>query len=267
MRTRRGAPLVLLLALAGCGATRGLVYWPSRSPVEVRPGVEDLTFFSADGTRLHGLLELCPGATRAVLACHGNAGNVDDRKDELDALVAATKAHVLEFDYRGFGRSAGKPEEAGVCADAQAALLALARETGVPHGRTIVFGHSLGGAVAVDLAYRKPAIGGLVVMASFTSLDDLVADLALPLLGWLVPESWDSLAKVPSIAKPKLFIHGTKDGLIPVAHAHELHEAAAEPKELLVVEGAEHDFILGAPGVLPAIARFVDAVAPETSAR
>ncbi len=179
--------------------------------------------------------------------------------------MKAARAHVLEFDYRGFGRSEGEPEEAGVCADAQAALLALERETGVPLGRIVVFGHSLGGAVATDVAWRKPAVGGLIVMASFTSLDDLVADLTLPLLGNLIAESWESIEKVPDIKKPKLFIHGTADGLIPVEHARELHAAAAEPKELLVVEGGEHNSVLDSPGVLDAIGRFVDGVAPVTS--
>lgn len=258
--------VLVLLVLLGCGSTRAFVYFPDRSGRPCPDGVADVLFRAADGTLLHGWLLRSNGATRAILSCHGNAGNVAMREGELRALERTARAHVLLFDYRGYGLSEGEPEETGLCEDAQAALLALERETGVAPGRTVVLGHSLGGAVAIDLAWRKPAIGGLVTLSTFTSIDDLVRHLTLPGLGALVPESWDSLAKVPGIAKPKLFIHGTADGLIPIEEARLLHESAAEPKKLLLVPGADHNGILFAPGVLEAIGAFVDAVAPERTA-
>ncbi len=252
--------------LAGCGATRGLLYYPSRTELALHPpDVDDMTFLSADGTRLHGWLLRSPGATRALLSCHGNGGNIEGRLGELYALASATKAHVLAFDYRGFGSSEGSPEESGLCADAQAALLALGRATGVPPGRTVVLGHSLGGAVAIDLAWREPAIGGLIVVSSFTSLDDLISDLLLPGLGLLMPESWDSIDKVGAITKPKLFFHGEEDELIPVAHARALHARAAPPKELVIVPREGHNDILARPEVLVRIGSFVDGVAPGHS--
>jgi fermentation-respiration switch protein FrsA (DUF1100 family) len=275
VRLAPGALLVLVVA-AGCSFTRGFVYHPehddghSEAPAALsadEPAVEDLVFFSFDGTKLHGWLARYKGATRAILACHGNAGNVEGRGRELCLLRRVARAHVLMFDYRGYGRSEGEPTEAGVSADAEAALLALARETDVPLKRTIVLGHSLGGAVAIEVARKKPAVGGLVVLASFTSMDDMVRALTLPGLGLLVPESWASIDKVAAIACPKLFVHGELDPIVPFEQGRRLQDAAAEPKRFVPLPDGGHMVLQGSTGprVLTEIGRFVDGVAPETS--
>jgi pimeloyl-ACP methyl ester carboxylesterase len=255
----RSLPL-LLITLVGCGSTRGFVYYPEKTSVVAPEGLEDVWFTSADGTELHGWLERREGANRALLYCHGNGGNIEGRAEELHLLARVTSASVLGFDYRGFGRSHGEPEEKGVCEDAVAALAALERETGIVASRTIVLGHSLGGAVAIDLATRRPEIGGLVVVSSFTSLDDVVRHLTLPGLGLLIPESWDSIEKVPSIAAPKLFLHGDRDGLIPLEQGVALHAAAAPPKRLVIVEGGGHDDILFEPDFARALCTFTEGV-------
>ncbi len=253
---------VALLGLAGCSATRGFVYHPMRAgPMPAPPGIANVFFEARDGTRLHGWLCLT-GSDRAILSCHGNAGNVEGRAWEIAVLASWTGANVLMFDYRGYGRSEGSPDEEGLCKDAQGALLALERATGVPRGRTVVLGHSLGGAVAIDLARSTPGIGGLVTLSAWSTLGNLIADLTLPGLSILVPERWDSLEKVREIETPKLFIHGMADTLIAPDHACRLFEAARPPKTLVLVPGAGHNDVLR-PVALEEIARFVDAAVPR----
>jgi pimeloyl-ACP methyl ester carboxylesterase len=269
------ATLVLVIGVIRSLA-RGLVYFPARDdghtpPPAARgprePACLNILFVSADGTRLHGWLAPYEGATRSVLLIHGNGGNLEQRGDHLCAIRAATRAHVFLFDYRGYGRSAGKPEEGGICADAEAALAALVRATRVSQLRTIAVGHSLGGAIAIDLA-RRTDLAGLVVASSFTSIDDMARHaVGIPGIGLLVPERYASIDKVGRIACPKLFLHGTKDDLIPFEQGERLFAAAAEPKRFLRAEGAGHDpFFAPTEAVVHAeIGSFVDAVAPETS--
>src|SRR5205823_4331624 len=143
---------------------------PPAAESDDEPATEDLWFQGAQGTRLHAWLAPFRGAQAALIFCHGNRGNVfmPYSRDTLRTLRRATRAHVLFWDYRGYGRSEGQPTEELVSLDARAALVALERATGVPPGRTIAIGQSLGGAVAIDLAWRTPDLAGLVVVSSFT---------------------------------------------------------------------------------------------------
>jgi pimeloyl-ACP methyl ester carboxylesterase len=150
--------------------------------------------------------------------------------------------NVLAIDYRGFGRSDGElPSEAQAYADAQAAWEALRRREPDP-ARRFVFGHSLGGAVAIDLATRSPDMAGLVVESSFTSIRDM-AEMTkygyLP-VGLILTQRFDSLAKVPKLAVPVLFIHGAEDRWVPPAMSERLHAAAPAPKRLVLVPGGGH---------------------------
>lgn len=208
------AGLVALgLLSGGCSLTRKLVYHPgpmtrgappiaALSPDELES--EDVSFEGAEGARLHGVLARWAGARRAILFCHG------------------------------------EPEEELVQADARAALATLGRATNVPASRVVVVGQSLGGAVATDLAWSVPEVGGLVVLSSFTCVDDITQDLAALPLGFLVPESWDSIEKIAAIPCRKLIVHGRGDDVIPFEHGERLHAAAREPKRFLALEHADH---------------------------
>jgi pimeloyl-ACP methyl ester carboxylesterase len=278
-RVRTAVECVILVVLLGFirVVARGAVYHPDRDdgrcpPPVARgprePAASNLDFASADGTKLHGWLARYEGATRAVLFCHGNAGNVELEGEDLCDLCRACRAHVLLFDYRGYGRSAGSPFESGVCADARAALAALDQATGASPVRTVVVGHSLGGAVAIDLAAGTKGLAGLVVLSSFTSIDDMArAVTGVPGIGLLVPETYDSLGKVSAITCPKLFFHGDADTLIPFVQGQRLFQAAGEPKRFVAVPGASHEILTGrsGAGVFTEIGAFVDTVAPETS--
>jgi uncharacterized protein len=199
---------------------------------------EDIHFASEDGTKLHGWWLTHPQAEMTMVYCHGNRGNIADRVDVLRWLLRF-KTHVFAFDYRGYGKSAGKPSEEGLFADVRAALDELVKR-GIPLERIILLGHSLGGAVAIDGAFNRP-VAGLIVQSSFTQLKDMARhrypDLPLHLI---TSHQFRSIEKVPHLAMPKLFIHGTADEVIPFHHGEKLFAAAAEPKHFLSVGGASH---------------------------
>lgn len=231
-RILRTAGLTLgVLALLGTGVVvffeDKLIYFPAKEGVGASPG-EDVWLETADAVRIHAWYLPRPGAKRAILHFHGNAGNLEDRRDLLKDL-SALDATVLAIDYRGYGKSAGKPSEAGLYADAKAAYDWMrAREPALP---LVLHGESLGGAVAVELASMQPC-AALIVQSTFTSTRDM-ASKVLPWFParWLMRSNYDNLSKVRTLKIPKLFIHSKDDEMIPFEMAERLFEAATEPKE------------------------------------
>jgi fermentation-respiration switch protein FrsA (DUF1100 family) len=180
-----------------------------------------------------------PRAHLAVLICHGNAGNISHRLD-LYKLLLATGVNVFAFDYRGYGRSEGKPSEAGTYQDAQSAhSWLLAR--GFAGTNIIALGESLGGAVASELALRQP-LGGLALQSAFTS----ILDIGTELFPWLPVRiiatiKYDTRSKLPEIKVPVLVMHGPSDSVIPFHHAERNFAAANEPKLFWKLEGDHND--------------------------
>ena len=264
-RKRKVFNLILVTIVVGLlgvlrWSARRMVYHPSPDSGAPTPkGLEDVSFASEDGTKLHGWLCRTPGAKRAVIMMHGNAGCLEGRGSEVLDVAKAAGAHAFMFDYRGYGKSEGSPYEAGVAADARAALAALVKETGVPRARTVILGHSLGGAVAIDLASGTPDAAGLVVLSSFTSIDDMARHATGLPLGFMVPETWDSATKIKKIACPKLIVHGDKDTLVPFALGYQLFTLAADPKRFVNVQGVAHDPL---DTVLSEVGHFVAQCAP-----
>jgi len=153
--------------------------------------------------------------------------------------------NVFLFDYRGYGQSSGPfPTEARVYEDAQAAWNHLTQERQIPPEQIIIYGHSIGGAIATDLAAKQPDAALLIVQSSFTSIKDMTKRLGLY---WVLPVEWmlkqqfESLVKMPQVDMPVLIINGTNDIQIPVSMGDRLFEAAAGPKEMIVIEGGSHD--------------------------
>lgn len=176
-----------------------------------------------------------------VLYLHGNYGNIGHNLDHGKRLHDMGY-NVLVADYRGYGKSSnGQPTEARVYEDAEAAWQYLLKARGVPPQRAFIYGHSLGGAVAIDLALRHPEAAGLVAESTFTSMQamgELKYDY-LP-VGLLLNQRFESLQKIPGLKLPVLLIHGTWDEKVPVAMARQLYDAAPQPKQLLLIEGGEH---------------------------
>lgn len=175
-----------------------------------------------------------PSARYTVLFSHGNAENIGHGRDFLEAMRDAG-FNVLAYDYGGYGLSTGRPSERGAYADINAAYDYLTRDEGVPAERIILHGRSLGGAVAADLAARKPA-AGLVLESTFTSALRVVK--AYPFLPF---DRFRTESKLPRVRMPVLVIHGTDDEVIGFWHGERLYDVTPGPKRHLWVPGATHN--------------------------
>jgi fermentation-respiration switch protein FrsA (DUF1100 family) len=203
---------------------------------------EDVYFESADGTRLHGWYCPVEEPRAIVLYMHGNAGNITYLWPDLRMLTERMRVSVLAFDYRGYGRSDGRPNERGLMADARAAQRWLAERAGVAERDIVLYGRSLGGGVAVDLA-AKDGAKALILESTFTSLP-AVANELLPLSpGMLMVNRFNSAKKIADYAGPLLIAHGDADELIPLAHGEQLFAAANEPKRFVRIAGGDHNWV------------------------
>lgn len=244
-----GVALLLLMAFED-----HFIYFPSRYPEgdwdPRRSGlaVTELRIPSTGGAELFCWFLPHPGDAKSdqpgVLWLHGNAGSIADRTSEL-FLLSRLPASVLAVDYRGYGRSTGSPSEQGLYDDARAAFDALVAQPGVDPRRIVAFGQSLGGAVAIQLATERP-VAALVAASTFTSLADM-ARLHYGFLAPLARSRYASLEKIGRIAAPKLFIHGTRDEIVPFEMGRRLYDAASDPKQILAVERGHNDLLLGWP--------------------
>lgn len=221
------------------------LYYPDRIPREMPPppwtphGASEVWIDDEDGTRIHGLWWDEPADSDVILFLHGNAQEVYSWslvREDLDPLGC----RMLLIDYRGYGKSEGEPQEAGLYMDGSAALRWL-RSQGVSASNTIVFGKSLGGGVACEIA-RGQDLRALVLESTFTSLASVASSL-FPFAreGLGAEGAYDSISKLGEISSPVLVIHGDADMLIPFDEGERLFAAAGEPKELFVVRGAGHN--------------------------
>jgi fermentation-respiration switch protein FrsA (DUF1100 family) len=167
-------------------------------------------------------------------------------------------AQVFIVDYRGYGKSEGKPNERGLYLDAQASWDYLVGERRVTADRIVIFGKSLGGVPAIDLATRVEA-AGLIVQSSFTSAADMAVTLVPFLPRALLRARMDSLEKIRQVHCPKLFIHSRADEVVPYKLGYRLFEAAPEPKEFYEVKGSPHNstYVVGGEQYLAALRRFI----------
>jgi hypothetical protein len=230
-----------------------LVYFPSgyseefyrSAAVGVKP--EDHFFPSEDGTRIHAWLVRAEEPVATLLSFHGNAGNLAHRSEKIRRLRNAGFT-VFIIDYRGYGRSEGSPTEEGVYRDARAAYDYLVALPNIDTTRIIAHGVSLGGAVAVDVAVHR-RFAAMILESTFSSAPD-VAAAVYPFLParFLMRTRLDSESKIRSLHLPLLFIHGTKDSVIPFRLGKKLFEAANEPKRFEPIAGADHNDVLFVAG-------------------
>jgi len=204
-------------------------------------GVEDVWFESADGTSLHGWYLPHPEPRAVVLYAHGNAGNLSHRAATIRELHDAHDLSVMIFDYRGYGRSEGVPNEVGILQDARAARALLAQREGIASEEIVLMGRSLGGGVAVDLAAEDGA-RGLILVSTFTSLPDVGARSfpVLPVQS-LMRNRLDSRSKIANYEGPLLQCHGDADRVVPYEIGCNLFEAANHPKQFVSIPGGSHN--------------------------
>jgi uncharacterized protein len=207
-----------------------------------------MRFETSDGERLHGWWIPSPRRPplAQVLFLHGNGGNISHRLGTAKLLVEAG-FDLLLFDYRGYGLSSGAAREQGTYRDARAARVALLARAGLDPARIVYLGESLGGAVAAELALDQPP-SGLVLQSTFTSVRDM-ARIHYPVVpGFVVPNAYPTLDRIPRLRAPLLVIHGERDDIVPVSHGRALFEAAPDPKTLHVIRGAGHNDLVEVAG-------------------
>ncbi|MBT3294350.1 MAG: alpha/beta fold hydrolase [Verrucomicrobia bacterium] len=222
------------------------LYYPdpeiTADPSLINLDYRDVMLDTADGETVAGWFVPAAdeAAAPALLFFHGNAGNISDRLGSIQTFHELG-LNVLIIDYRGYGRSSGKPTEKGTRLDAEAAWTYLTGELAIPPERIIIFGRSLGGAVAVSLAAtHNPAL--LVVESSFTSTMDMGQQM-FPLLPvrLLCRHRYDSVKTLKAVQCPVLVAHGPDDATIPFAHGRRLHAAANDPKQFITLQGGHND--------------------------
>ncbi len=181
---------------------------------------------------------------KVLLYLHGNGINIGANVAHANRLYQLGFS-VLLIDYRGYGRSQGRfPNEIRVYQDAAVAWDYLIQHRHIQPNQIFIYGHSLGGAIAIDLAVKRPEAAGLIVESSFTSIQQVVAyrnSFWMFPVNLILTQRFESIKKVPKLKMPVLFIHGTDDLIVPAFMSQKLYNAAPEPKRLLLVSGAEHN--------------------------
>jgi len=250
------------------------IFFPS-PVIEITPEFFDLRYqevwlpVRADSgkvERMHGWwIPANQADAKVLLYLHGNGINIGAN------VGYANQFHQLGFsvllmDYRGYGRSEGSfPTESQVYQDATTAWNYLVKQQQIQPSQIFIYGHSLGGAIAIDLAVQHPEAAGLIVESSFTSIGDIAK---LQSRFWMFPvdlilnQRFDSISKVRSLQMPVLFIHGTADFLVPAVMSQQLYAAAPEPKHLFLVPGAGHNNLAEIAGMqyLQAVQKFCQQV-------
>lgn len=220
-----------------------LVFFPDRrliaSPREAGMEYEDLFFRAEDGTELHGWFVSSTIQRGVVLHCHGNGGNISHRIDFLRTFARLGLSTLL-FDYRGYGRSRGAPSERGTHLDALAAWRLLTQEKKIPPGDIVLYGESLGGAVAARLA-RENTPGALVLHSAFTSLPDIASEV-YPFLParFLVRSEFNTLSHVTEVKCPILVIHSRDDEIVPYRHGVRISGAISGAAGFLELRGGHN---------------------------
>jgi fermentation-respiration switch protein FrsA (DUF1100 family) len=231
--------------------------------------LQEVWFESADGIRLFGWYvesrETRAGSagltTGVLLWCHGNAGNIIHRLENLVELYRLGLS-VFLFDYRGYGRSSGKPSEEGLYRDALAAYAYLTETRRVAPERVVLFGRSLGAAVAGDVASQKRA-AGLILESPFPSVGAVARAhyFGLP-VDWLLGAEFNLVERLRRISVPVLVVHGDRDEIVPISLGKRVFEAAREPKSFYLVPGADHNdlYVVGGRPYFQRLKRFIDDV-------
>ncbi len=264
------AAAVIGIVAVVMGFENSLLYFPVRelasSPEAHGLRADALAVPTEDGETLAGWWIRGAGK-RAVLFFHGNAGNAADRLDRARILNERFGLDVFLVDYRGYGRSTGSPSEDGLARDARA-VLGAARERGFAPDRIVLFGESLGSAVATRLASEAP-VGAVILETPFLSVPEM-ARVHYPFVPtFLIRSRFDNASRVGTIAAPKLFLVAERDEIVPPEQGRRLYALSPAPKTLFVIPGAGHNdtYVAGGEAYWKAVGDFLAASAGGISGR
>lgn len=229
---------------------------PAVNPSNIGLAYEDIRLVTSDKIGIHAWY--VPGRKNkpVILFCHGNAGNISHRLGSI-SMLNEKGLNVLIFDYRGYGLSEGKTTEHGSYLDAAAAWDYLINKKGFRPEEIVIFGRSLGGAIAANLASRHHP-GAVILESTFTSVPDMAAEYYPWLPVYLLTRiNYDSLTAVKSIEAPLLVLHSRDDEIIPFRHGKALFLAANEPKQFFILRSDHNNSFRKTPGYDLAIAEFI----------
>ncbi len=256
-----------LLVLLIYGMQDRLVYFPIRelagTPRTLGFDYEDVWLATEDGVRLHGWFVAAPSARTTILHFHGNGGNISHRLERV-AIFRRLGLNVLLIDYRGYGRSDGKPSEEGTYRDARAAWRYLMENRGLAASAIVLHGESLGGGVATHLAAER-APRALIIESSFSSMVALGAEVYpwLP-IRWISRYTYASADNLARVRAPVLVVHSRDDEIIPYHHGETLYAVARDPKQLLTIRGDHNGgFLLSGDEYVAGVDAFLQNVERE----
>ncbi len=227
-----------------------LVYYPNiptrslvATPDSIGIAYESVTISANDGIKLHGWYIRAQQSDGVLLFLHGNAGNISHRLDSIK-IFNELGFDIFIFDYRGYGKSEGKPSEEGTYRDADAAWTYLTQQRNVVPQDIVIFGRSLGASIASYLASRHTP-RALIIESAFTSVPDLAAQLyPLVPVRWIARLQYNTKTFLQAVKIPVLVIHSRDDEIIPFEHAERLFSNANDPKQLLTLRGGHNDGFL-----------------------
>lgn len=266
----RAARLVLIVYL---GAIVFLFAWQDKmmfhpmatleaTPADDGLAYEDVAITAEDGVEIHGWYLPAKPSRGLVLHFHGNAGNISHRLPTLQ-IFHQLGLSVLIIDYRGYGRSEGKISEAGIYRDSRAAWKHATEKLKYPPEKILIFGRSLGGAVAIELAGReKPA--ALIAESTFTSVPDMGKRMFPLLPRWLCRIHFKSIDRIDDVRCPVLVVHSKDDTLVPYDMGRAIFAAANEPKTFVEISGDHNGgYLESLDTYVPALEKFLDAHLPR----
>lgn len=261
--------LLTAILLPSCRLEDSLIFQPSaeivHTPRDIGLEFEDLFFTATDGVRLNGWFIPHREARATLVWFHGNAGNIGHRVENIKLLHDKVGVNIFIFDYRGYGRSEGRVSEEGTYLDGEAALELVLKKFGVERRRTILFGRSLGAAVATEMANRFDS-QGLILESPFVSIREM-ARVVFPFLpiGSLLKTRYDVREKIRKIKTPLLVLHGDRDEVVPFSQGKMVFAAAPEPKKFFAIAGAGHNdtYLTGGESYFQQLRIFIDG-APST---
>lgn len=245
---------IILYLIIGFGLVLGYIkYVENRSvffpikEIEIFPDslnlpYENVYLETKDGVRINGWFIPYENAKYTILFLHGNAGNIGHRLDKI-SMLRDIGLSIFIIDYRGYGRSEGKPSEAGLYIDAKTAYDYLVSARNIKSQHIILFGESLGTAIAVNLAYES-SVGALILEGAFSSARDMAKRYYPFLPSFVFTNQYNSLCKIKEIKVPKLFIHSRDDEIVPFSLAKKLYDTAPEPKYFVEINGGHNTAFL-----------------------